>query len=155
MAQKQSKETFRFDNLLFDNMGIITGPMGPIATAEGLVKQGVIPRVDGLVRVGFDSNLMYQNLEGKGRDKELTGHGAYIVKFEHSTSQFYFFYIDLGARVLPIAIFDNHDSEDFSLELTPIGENREFEEKLTEEQLEDMFAQAITEDCFKIQVANE
>lgn len=154
METKNSKEKFRFDNLLFDSLGIITGPMGPISTAEGLAKQGVIPRIDGLVRVGFNKALMYQNLEGKGHTKEMTGHGAYIVKFEEGNARAYFFYIDLGARVLPIAIYDNFETDskdEFTLTTTPIGEARKFEDQLSEDEIKEMIDQAIAEDAFKIQ----
>jgi len=94
---------YKFQGLLHNKDGVITGAMSPLLAAKEFVKQWGIP-LDGLVRV--DNNQTFES-----------GLDHLITKSFGTNGDVYCLFVDMGISILPVGMMTSSDKD---LTITPV-----------------------------------
>lgn len=138
-----------FQNLLHFKDDKVTGAMSPVMFGQQIERSQIIHKVTGLLRIHTPGERVNQKLEGKGREKDLTGHDTLLLVCHWENDEQYQIWIDTGTTGIPVASYFKSDSI-HDVKLHPMYEKQAYLEKFTVEDVKDIFFQALQENTLPV-----
>jgi len=139
---------YRFQNIYHrDKEGKISGAMSPVLFAKEMAeKLGFIPH--GLVRIWFSDEEIHNWYEGPGKRQGLTGCDTLLICQINKQNQYQLMLmVNEGSEGCPVAL---HFSDEQMLPtLTGVYNKRQYEKKLTAEEIGEIIKAALEQNAFE------
>lgn len=129
---------FSVEQVTTNNRSKLSGPKELIMAAMAVIDSGNFKDVDRIYRVNFDTKTMHQELEGRTRNKELTGYDTLVLVDEYKNVNVLCMFVHMGANFCPVAIRFSDESPDETI-ITPIYKRHKFADKLSPSDIHSVF----------------